>query len=189
MTNTETGFFQPIPLADGSLLVFRYTGDGFVPSRIATREPARGRQRHLVPRRTRSSRSDPVLKAWMRRLAVGGAAGVARRKHRRRIDRSGACGWSLVYPSFEGYKDTVAVGVRVRTSPIPLQLNRLSLNAGVSPIGDLQDSERVHLRGEYQPLRLDRARGSGTTPISTICSDRPRPAARVRPVARPRRTC
>ena len=32
LTNAETGFFRPIPLSDDSLLVFRYTGDGFVPS-------------------------------------------------------------------------------------------------------------------------------------------------------------
>ena len=32
MTNAETGFFRPVPLDDGSLLVFRYTGNGFVPS-------------------------------------------------------------------------------------------------------------------------------------------------------------
>ena len=35
LTNSETGFFQPTLMPDGSLLVFRYTGDGFVPSRIA----------------------------------------------------------------------------------------------------------------------------------------------------------
>jgi hypothetical protein len=34
MTNAETGFFRPIPLKDDSLLVFRYTGAGFVPSVI-----------------------------------------------------------------------------------------------------------------------------------------------------------
>ena len=28
MTNAETGFFRPVPLDDGRLLVFRYTGNG-----------------------------------------------------------------------------------------------------------------------------------------------------------------
>ena len=28
LTNAETGFFRPVPLDNGSLLVFRYTGDG-----------------------------------------------------------------------------------------------------------------------------------------------------------------
>jgi len=34
MSNAETGFFEPIELGDGSLIVFRYTGAGFVPSII-----------------------------------------------------------------------------------------------------------------------------------------------------------
>ena len=31
VTNAETGFFRPIPLADGTLIVLEYTGDGFAP--------------------------------------------------------------------------------------------------------------------------------------------------------------
>jgi len=34
VTNAETGFFRPIPLEEAdSLIVFRYTGNGFVPTR------------------------------------------------------------------------------------------------------------------------------------------------------------
>ena len=32
VTNAETGFFRPIPLGDDELIVFRYTGQGFVPA-------------------------------------------------------------------------------------------------------------------------------------------------------------
>ena len=34
VSNTDTGFFRPIPLGDDRLLVFRYTGRGFVPATI-----------------------------------------------------------------------------------------------------------------------------------------------------------
>ena len=34
VSNTDTGFFRPVPIADGRLLVFRYTGRGFVPTWI-----------------------------------------------------------------------------------------------------------------------------------------------------------
>ena len=34
VSNTETGFFRPVPLGGDELLVFRYTGSGFVPTRI-----------------------------------------------------------------------------------------------------------------------------------------------------------
>jgi len=34
VSNAETGFFRPIPLADGSLIVYEYTGNGFIPAKI-----------------------------------------------------------------------------------------------------------------------------------------------------------
>ena len=34
VTNAETGFVRPIPLGNDELIVFRYTGEGFVPARI-----------------------------------------------------------------------------------------------------------------------------------------------------------
>ena len=146
LTNSETGFFQPIVMNDGSLLVFRYTGNGFVPSRIATVNKLEDLSaisflgHEVVEKR-------PVLKAWVAgspsAVPLESLAGSkAPYRPFRRL------GLESVYPSVEGYKDTVAVGAHVRFSD-PVQLNRLTLNAGVSPMGDLEDSERVHLRGEY----------------------------------------
>ena len=37
VSNAETGFFRPVPLADGRLLVLTYTGEGFVPAIIDPR--------------------------------------------------------------------------------------------------------------------------------------------------------
>jgi hypothetical protein len=34
VSNAETGFFRPVPMADGRLVVFSYTGDGFTPAVI-----------------------------------------------------------------------------------------------------------------------------------------------------------
>ncbi len=34
VSNAESGFFRPVPLADGRLVVLTYTGDGFVPATI-----------------------------------------------------------------------------------------------------------------------------------------------------------
>ena len=34
VSNAETGFFRPIPQADGSLIVYEYTGQGFRPATI-----------------------------------------------------------------------------------------------------------------------------------------------------------
>src|SRR5206468_9173168 len=37
VSNAETGFFRPVQLADGRLVVLTYTGDGFVPAIIDPR--------------------------------------------------------------------------------------------------------------------------------------------------------
>ena len=37
VSNAESGLFRPVPRADGSLVVFHYTGDGFVPAVIEPR--------------------------------------------------------------------------------------------------------------------------------------------------------
>ena len=34
VSNAESGFFRPVPLDDGTLVVLRYTGQGFVPTII-----------------------------------------------------------------------------------------------------------------------------------------------------------
>ena len=53
------------------------------------------------------------------------------------------------YPIVQGYKQTAAVGYRFNMSD-PLQLNRLSVTASVSPVGDLAAEERLHLDAEYR---------------------------------------
>ena len=37
LSNAETGYFRPVPLDDSKLMIFHYTGDGFVPATIDIR--------------------------------------------------------------------------------------------------------------------------------------------------------
>ena len=146
LTNAETGFFRPVPLDDGSLLVFRYTGDGFVPSRI-TAQPIKdvnaitffGHQ--LVEKH-------PILKQW----AAGSPGAVPIESL---ITRTGPysplkrLGLESLYPVVEGYKDSFAVGVHVRLSD-PLSFNGATLTASVSPGRNVPADERLHVRAEYR---------------------------------------
>ena len=147
LTNSETGFFQPTVMPDGSLIVFRYTGAGFVPARIASVSKLEDLSAiSFLGHETVEKR--PVLKTWMagspgdvplESLSRGKAQ--YRPFTRLRLES--------IYPSVEGYKDTAAVGAHVRFSD-PVGLNRLTFNAGVSPVEDLEESERIHVRGEYE---------------------------------------
>jgi hypothetical protein len=146
LTNAETGFFRPVPLDDGSLLVFRYTGDGFVPSIIAA-TPVKdvnaitffGNQ--LVDKH-------PIVKQW----AAGspGAVpieslitGTSTYAPLRRL------GTEAMYPVAQGYKDTYALGLHARFSD-PLGFNAATLTASVSPASNIPASERVHLHANYR---------------------------------------
>ena len=56
VTNAETGFFRPLPLGGDDLIVFRYSGQGFVPTRHHG-QADRGPRHHHLPRHRASSRS------------------------------------------------------------------------------------------------------------------------------------
>lgn len=146
LTNAETGFFRPIEVGDGTLLVFRYTGAGFVPA-IIDANPIDdvsaieflGAQ--LVERR-------PVLKSWN----VGSPPSAsldsmpAKPRPYRPLKRLGL---ESIYPIVAGYKSSVAYGVNAVFSD-PIQLNSASITAAYSPDAALPESERLHLRAEYR---------------------------------------
>jgi hypothetical protein len=149
LSNTETGFFHPIPLDDGSMVVFRYSGDGFVPARIDPKPledvsaiTFLGAQ--LVEKH-------PVVKDWK----VGSPAKmpfdelvVARGPYQSfKSIRS-----ESFYPILEGYIDSPAVGMRFNFSD-PVQINRFILNASYSPDQNLPENQRLHLHLQY--LRYD----------------------------------
>ena len=146
VSNTDTGFFRPVPFADGRLLVFRYTGRGFVPTWIDPKPLEDVSAITFFGEQLIEER--PVLKTWMldspakvpfdtmeKQTGVYHLAGGLRRES--------------VYPVVQGYKDTAALGMAFNLSD-PLMLNRLRLSAGWSPGGDLAGSERAHLSAEYE---------------------------------------
>ena len=146
LSNSETGFFRPIPYDNDSLLVFRYTGSGFVPSIV----PATPLQdvSAITFLGQQVVEKHPVLKTW----GAGSPAAVPIESmivskgpyaplKRMRLESA--------YPVVAGYKDVGAVGVHVRFSD-PVQLNSASVTASYSPTGDLENSERIHLAAEYR---------------------------------------
>ena len=145
VTNAETGFFRPIPLADGGLIVFRYSGEGFVPTRIQPRPLEDVSAITFLGERL--AEEHPIVKSWM----VGSPADIpfdTMPQQTGKYRLAGGLKRESFYPVFQGYKDTGAVGMRFNFSD-PLQFNRASLVAAYSPAGDLPQSERLHLKADY----------------------------------------
>jgi hypothetical protein len=146
VTNTDTGFFRPIPLGQDELIVFRFTGTGFVPARITARpvediNPITFLAERLVA-------EHPVIETWN----VGSPANIpydtmAKTPGVYRL--GGGLRRESLYPVVQGYKDTAAIGARLNLSDA-LSLNTLSLTASYSPDPSLPASERTHLTAEYQ---------------------------------------
>ena len=145
VTNTDTGFFRPIPLGGDDLLVFRYTGQGFVPARITARPLEDVGPITFLGERTVDKY--PVLKTW--RVGADPAPAPTEPMTPGVYRLGGGLARESFYPIVQGYKDTQAVGLRINLSD-PLQLNRASASISFSPWSDLPATERLHLRGDYQ---------------------------------------
>ena len=146
VSNTETGFFRPIPLGGDDLIVFRFTGRGLVPARI-TGAPIKD----IAPITflgERLAEEKPSVRSWI----AGSPADIpwdAMPKKEGVYRLAGGLRNESFYPVVQGYKDSPAVGMRWNLSD-RLQLNRLSLSASYSPDTGLPASERPHLRAHYQ---------------------------------------
>ncbi len=146
LTNTETGFFRPIPLGGNELIVFRYTGEGFVPARIEATP-----LQDVAPitfMGERLAEEHPIIKSWN----VGSPAAIPFETMPTRkgvYHLAGGLRRESFYPIVQGYKDSPAVGMRVNLSD-RLQLNRFHFTASVSPDGDLPTGERVHAAASYE---------------------------------------
>jgi hypothetical protein len=158
VTNADTGFFRPIPLGGDDLIAFRYTGQGFVPTRL-TGAPLEDVS-PITFMAERVVEEHPVIKQW----SVGSPARIdydALERTAGVYNLAGGLRRESFYPIVQGYKDSAAYGLRLNLSD-RLQLNRLSLTAAYSPDGALPSSERLHLAAAYD--RYDWRARAGLNP-------------------------
>jgi hypothetical protein len=146
VSNADTGFFRPIPLADGRLLVFRYTGRGFIPTWIDAQPLEDVSPITFLGERLINER--PILQQWMLDSpakipydTLEKTTGVYRLGGQLRLES--------IYPIVQGYKESVAAGVALNFSD-PLMLNRLRVSAAWSPLTSLPLDERLHLAAAYE---------------------------------------
>ena len=151
VSNAETGFFKPVPVSADSLIVFRYTSRGFVPSMIPNELPDSVSAIRFLGNEIAETRPDvqawelpPIPRIDLDSLTTG----------------TGAYHWpshvalDAAYPVVEGYRDTagtyaVAGGVRLDFSD-RIGATGLDLTASYSPNQGLASDERLHLRAVFR---------------------------------------
>lgn len=151
LSNAETGFFKPVPLAGDSLVAFEYSRLGFVPSMIPEAVPDSVSAIRFLGNEIAERR--PVVQDWM----VGPMPAVDREAL-----AEATTGYSAlrnfkldnVYPVVEGYQDSagtlgIAGGLRAGFSD-RLGATAFDLTASYSPAPSLEPDERVHLRADFR---------------------------------------
>lgn len=149
LSNDEVGLFRPIPMEDGSLIVFRYTGQGFVPTRIES-EPVEDVS-SITFLGTLVAEQHPTVREWR----VGSPAKIdldalvtAEREYKPWDNMS----LESIYPVAEGYKSSIGAGLHTRFSD-NIGFNRIGVTASVTP--NQADNEQVHVYVKHQYQRLD----------------------------------
>jgi len=146
LSNTETGFFHPIPRDDGSMIVFRYSGDGFVP---ATIDPKPLDDISAITfLGSELAERHPIVKSWK----LGSPAKIPFDElvvARGPYDSFKSIRSESFYPILEGYIDSPAIGMRFNFSD-PLQVNRIILKTSYSPDSNLPENQRLHINLQYR---------------------------------------
>jgi len=151
VSNAETGFFLPVPQEDGSLIVFEYTAQGFVPVLI---DPVP--QEDLMAITFLGNeivKKHPVVTEWAvgspKKIDLESLDPVLGEYHPNR-ELSYASG----YPIIEGYRDTVALGWSFQWKD-PMMFKSLKADISYSlgtDGGEIDNSERLHVDVEYRTL-------------------------------------
>jgi hypothetical protein len=158
VSNAEAGFFRPLPLDDGKLLVYRYTGQGFLPT-IIDPQPLEDVSA-ITFFGTEVIRKHPELEDWQ----VGSPADVPLDElitDEGEYSALGNMSVQSIFPIIEGYKDEVALGVSATLSD-PLMLDNIDMSVSHSINSDLPSSEDIHAQIEWRHV------STSLTPLAGI---------------------
>lgn len=146
VSNSETGFFRPVPVDNETLIVFRYSGDGLVPARIKA-QPIDDIAA-ITFLGTETIRKHPQLAEWrvdsdkdvpVESLIVAEGEYVPVRN----------LGLESIFPVILGYKDSVSLGLKANFSD-PIRLDTLGIAASYSIDSDLPSDERPNVSIDYR---------------------------------------
>lgn len=147
MSNAEAGFFRPVPLADGKLLVLTYTGAGFVPATIDAKPITDLSAIKFLGAEVAAKH--PVVTKWQvpPANAVDAEKEIIARGH---FDPPNSMTLENAYPVLQGYKEAVGLGYHVNYADT-LGFARMGLTVAYTPNANVPGNERSHieLTGEY----------------------------------------
>jgi hypothetical protein len=146
VSNAESGYFRPVPLADGRLVIFHYTGAGFVPAIIDPR-PVKDLSAIKFLGAEVAARH-PVVTTWQvppPSTVDYEAIVVARGPYAPLAN----LGLRNAYPVLQGYKNSVGLGWHAGFEDA-LRFASLGITAAYTPGSKLPSDERGHVDMTYR---------------------------------------
>jgi hypothetical protein len=149
VSNAETGFFRPLPLAGSELIVLRYAAKGFLPTVI---EPKATEDLSAVTFLGEQVASKyPEVQGWV-------AASPASIPYEAQVQRKGPYrplsepSLESMIPVVEGYRDAVGLGASAQFSD-PLGYDSLNVDASYSPGQQVPTRQQVHFSANLHHTR------------------------------------
>lgn len=148
VSNAESGYFRPVPLADGRLIAFHYSADGFTPVLIEPR-PLQDVSA-ITFLGAEVAAKHPVVTTWQvpppstvdeSQLITDRGAYVPLRQ----------LGFQSAYPVLQGYKKHAGLGVHFHIDD-PLTLATIGITAAYTPSSGVPENERGHVDVRYRYL-------------------------------------
>ena len=155
VSNAETGFFRPVPLKDGRLIVLVYTAGGFVPATIDPKPLTDVSAITFLG--TEVAEKYPIVKSWQ--VPPPGTV-----DYKKLVVKQGVysppkwIGLDNAYPTLQGYKNSVGVGYQFNFSD-PILISHIGVTAAYTPLGNVPGGERSHFEvaGSYLDWRASLA--------------------------------
>ncbi|MGZ6144173.1 MAG: hypothetical protein ACXWLM_12600, partial [Myxococcales bacterium] len=149
VSNAESGFFRPVPRPDGSLIVFQYAGNGFVPGVIEPRPLEDVSAIRFLG--AELAAKHPLVTAWQvpspatAEPAAIAVTGQGPYLPLRNLGLHGA------YPVLQGYKDSVGLGWHLVFED-PLRFGAIGITGAYSVDGKVPAREKGHAAVDYRYL-------------------------------------
>jgi hypothetical protein len=140
LSNCESGFFRPVPVSEDSIIVFRYTGKGFVPTMIPIQKVERVSNIKFLGNEV--VEKYPIIESWVAdppsKINIDSLT-IYRGEYSSLSDVT----LNSIYPIVEGYKSTAAFGLRMDMMAWP-GVAGLTGKISYSPNTGLSQNERLH---------------------------------------------
>ncbi|HSH91319.1 MAG TPA: hypothetical protein VK996_15135 [Ramlibacter sp.] len=151
VSNADIGYFRPVPLDDGRLLVLTYTGEGFVPATIDPQPLKDASAIRFLGAEVAAKHKE--VTTWQVPVAstVDPAKLVTGKGHYHPLR---SVTFENAYPVLQGYKNYGGIGYQFNFSD-PLAAARVGVTVAYTPSTTLPQKERLHFEvtGNYLDWR------------------------------------